>query len=151
MSFLDKFKRHKDTDTTDGADKAPAKASVEKKLEPAKVELKKIAPQEKIAHKVNREDTGNAYQILVRPLITEKNTDLGAINKYVFAVSLKANKSEVRKAIRSLYGVDPIQINIANVRGKAVRYGRSQGMTKNWKKAIVTLKSGDSIQVYEGV
>jgi large subunit ribosomal protein L23 len=61
------------------------------------------------------------------------------------------NKVEVKKAIRVIYKVDPVSVNIANFSGKKVRYGRRSGKTKDWKKAIVTLKSGDKIQVYEGV
>ena len=61
------------------------------------------------------------------------------------------NKVEVKKAIRTIYNVEPIKVNIANFSGKSVRYGRIKGKTKNWKKAIVTLKQGDKIEVYEGV
>ncbi|OGY45565.1 MAG: 50S ribosomal protein L23 [Candidatus Buchananbacteria bacterium RIFCSPHIGHO2_02_FULL_38_8] len=88
---------------------------------------------------------------MIKPLVTEKAADLGALGKYVFAIDPKMNKIEVKKAIRSIYKVDPVQVNILNFSGKYVRYGRVWGKTKNWKKAVVTLKPGDKIEVYEGV
>lgn len=94
---------------------------------------------------------GNAYRVLIRPLVTEKATNLGAENKYVFEVARNANKIEIAKAITEVYGVKPTGINIIKLRGKNVRYGRVTGRRKDWKKAIVTLPSGQSIKVYEGV
>jgi large subunit ribosomal protein L23 len=76
---------------------------------------------------------------------------MAQLGKYVFAVSPKANKVEIKKAIRTIYNVDPIKINILNLSGRSVRYGRTSGRTKNWKKAVITLKKGDKIEIYEGV
>ncbi len=87
----------------------------------------------------------------MRPVITEKATYLSSYNKYVFEVSLKANKIEVKKAIAKLYNVDVIKVNVIRSRGKKVTYGRITGMTKRTKKVIVTLKQGQSISLYEGV
>ncbi|OGY89098.1 MAG: 50S ribosomal protein L23 [Candidatus Komeilibacteria bacterium RIFCSPLOWO2_01_FULL_45_10] len=98
-----------------------------------------------------KEDTKDAYRVLLKPLVTEKGTYLGAANKYLFAVSPKVNKIEIKKAIQAVYGVMPLKVNISNLSGKKIRLGRVQGVTKNKKKAIVTLKAGDKIQVYEGV
>ena len=94
---------------------------------------------------------GNAYRVLVRPLITEKATHQGVENKYIFEVALKANKIEVAKAIKEVYGVKPLAVNIIRNLGKNVRYGRMTGKRKDWKKAIVTLSQGETIKVYEGV
>ena len=96
-------------------------------------------------------DTGNAYKVIIKPVVSEKASLLGQYNKYIFEVASEANKVEVKKAIQSLYGVEPIKVNIVKVSGKKVRYGKVRGKTKNWKKAIITLKPGQSIQVYEGV
>lgn len=92
-----------------------------------------------------------AYKILVKPLVTEKASMLAAQNKYMFAVSLKANKISVAKAIEAVFGIKPVQINIIKMEGKVVRTGRNKGKRKDWKKAIVTLPAGKTIQVYEGV
>lgn len=94
---------------------------------------------------------GDAWRILVRPLVSEKAANAGAHNQYVFVVADKANKIDVKEAIADVYGVRPIKVNMVRLRGKKVRYGRSQGKTKAWKKAIVTLPKGKKIQIYEGV
>ncbi|MFA5069903.1 MAG: 50S ribosomal protein L23 [Patescibacteria group bacterium] len=97
---------------------------------------------------VSKLDTKQAPRILIKPIISEKATSLGVYNQYVFAVSAAANKIEVKKAIKNLYGITPFKVNIINIGGKAVRYGRSSGRTKNWKKAVVTLTAGQKIDVY---
>ena len=93
----------------------------------------------------------NAYRFLVKPLVTEKATDLMAQNKYVFVVSEEANKIEIAKAIEALYGVKPLKVNLSNVKGKKVSRGRIRGQRKDWRKAVVTLPAGQTIKIYEGV
>ncbi|HZJ41083.1 MAG TPA: 50S ribosomal protein L23 [Candidatus Saccharimonadales bacterium] len=88
---------------------------------------------------------------LVKPLITEKATHLASENKYVFVIARGANKIETAKAIQAVYGVNPVAVNIVNMKGKRVARGKIRGQRKDWKKAIVTLAKGDSIKVYEGV
>lgn len=92
-----------------------------------------------------------AYRVLLRPLITEKAADMGPENKYVFAVSPKANKIEIAQAIQEVYGVKPNAVNVINVSGKRVRQGRISGQRKDWRKAVVTLPAGKTINIYEGV
>ncbi|HDM43243.1 MAG TPA: 50S ribosomal protein L23 [Firmicutes bacterium] len=90
--------------------------------------------------------------ILIVPLITEKLTYLRQTgNKYAFKVNLRANKNEVRRAIEEMFGVSVEKVNIMNMRGKARRQGWNVGRTSNWKKAIVTLKEGETIDIFEGV
>ncbi len=98
-----------------------------------------------------KKSTSRAYRILLKPLVTEKATVLGAENKYLFAVEPRANKIEIAKAIREVYGVKPAAVNIVKVLGKKTRSGRTIGKRKDWKKAIVTLPEGKTIKVYEGV
>lgn len=95
--------------------------------------------------------TGNAYKILVKPLVTEKAANLGTQNKYVFEVSTDANKIEIAKAVEEVYGVMPVSVNVIKMKGKRVRYGRTQGKRKDWKKAMVTLPEGKTINIYEGI
>lgn len=92
-----------------------------------------------------------AHRVLVRPLITEKAANFGVLNKYAFVVTENANKVEVAKAVLAVYGVKPVNVNIVCVKGKAVARGRIKGRRSDLKKAIVTLKKGDTIQIYEGV
>jgi len=104
-----------------------------------------------ISQKVSKRQDINAYRVIDHPLITEKATDLTALNKYIFVVPLSANKSEIVKAVTNIYGVKPIKINIIKKDGKRVRYGKVSGTRKSFKKAIVTFKDGDKIEVHEGV
>lgn len=94
---------------------------------------------------------GQAYRILVKPMITEKASVLSASGKYVFMVSLDANKIDVAKAVNEVYGVKAIAVNILRNEGKTKRYGKYSGKRKDFKKAIVTLPKGKTIEVYEGV
>ncbi len=88
-------------------------------------------------------------QIIVRPVVTEKSTDLQAQhNKYVFEVTKKANKIEIRKAVEMVFGVRVNNVRTMVVRGDVRRVGRFFGRKPFWKKAIVTLNAGDSIDFY---
>ena len=91
------------------------------------------------------------YQVLRRPLITEKNTVLQAQGKYAFEVAEEANKQQIRQAVEKAFGVKVTAVNVVMVPGKTRRVGRRQVLTRSWKKAIVTLRPGDSIQFFEGV
>ena len=79
------------------------------------------------------------YDVIIRPIITENSMDMAADKKYVFKVAKEANKTEVRKAIEEIFGVDVAKVNIMNVSGKRKRLGRTFGTTSSFKKAIVTL------------
>jgi large subunit ribosomal protein L23 len=92
-----------------------------------------------------------AYKILVKPLVTEKATNLSTHNKYAFEVSRQSNKISVGKAIEQIYKIKPLSVNIIQCQGKKVSYGKSRGQKKNWKKAIVTLPKEKTINIYEGV
>lgn len=119
-------------------------APKEKKVEIKREEIKK----EKIRE---RKGPGRAYKILIKPLITEKSSFLNQYNQHVFEIDSKANKIEVAKAFESVYKIKPISVNVIKVKGKEIRYGRVTGRTKNWKKAVITLKPGEKIAVHEGV
>ena len=91
-------------------------------------------------------------QVLIKPLITEKNSLLREDdNKYVFEVHKAANKGQIRSAIESLFAVKVLEVRTAIQRGKMRRVGRHEGKTRNFKKAFVTLREGDSIDFFEGV
>ena|SRR5438094_562679 len=89
--------------------------------------------------------------VLLRPLITEKSTFLGGANKYVFEVLPAANKVQIKEAVEKSFNVSVVEVNTMTVRGKLKRMGRSRGMTRSWKKAIVTLVPEDKLELYEGV
>jgi len=91
------------------------------------------------------------YEVLRRPLITEKNTDLQALNKYAFEVASSANKVLVKQAVEKAFKVKVNKVNVINVPGRTRRVGRRQVQTSPWKKAVVTLQAGDKIEFFEGV
>ena len=91
------------------------------------------------------------YEVLRRPLITEKNTDLQALNKYAFEVADEANKPLVKQAVETAFDVKVKKVNMVTMQGKTRRVGRRQIQTRPWKKAVVTLQAGDKIEFFEGV
>ena len=90
-------------------------------------------------------------EVLRRPVITEKSTILSDNSKYVFEVAVPANKVQVKEAVEDAFDVDVISVNIMRLHGKTKRYGNRTIKTKTWKKAIVTLKPGQKIEIFEGV
>lgn len=91
-------------------------------------------------------------QVLIRPLITEKNSLLReSVNAYVFEVHKEANKHQVKSAVEELFAVKVLEVRTMVQRGKNRRVGRYFGKRPNYKKAFVTLREGDSIDFFEGV
>lgn len=86
-------------------------------------------------------------EILIRPIMTEKSTLLEQGGKYIFEVSPKVNKVEIKKVIEKIYKLKPLKVNIVKVKGKRIRYGKTRGKGKNWKKAIITFKKGTKIEL----
>lgn len=92
-----------------------------------------------------------ALNILLGPVVSEKAANLGQKNVVVFKVSKGANRVAVRNAIRELYKVTPVRVNMLTVRGKWVRFGRFEGRQNTYKKAMVYLPEGTSLDIFEGV
>ena len=90
-------------------------------------------------------------RVIVRPVVTEKSTDMGESDKYVFEVASDANKSEIKQAVEKFFGVKVVDVHTMNMHGKPKRLGRYMGRRKDWKKAIVTLQSGDKIDLFDVV
>lgn len=88
-------------------------------------------------------------EVIKRPIITEKTSDLMSQNKYTFAVDKKANKTEVKYAVKELFNVEVEKVNIMNVRPKRRRVGKYEGTRPGYKKAIVKLVDGNSIELFE--
>ena len=91
----------------------------------------------------------NARDILIRPLITERTPQLMAEGKYVFVVAKAANKIEISKAVSDIFKVKVESVNTVNVLGKVKRMGRSIGKRSDYKKAIVKLAAGETIEFFE--
>ena len=122
--------------------KQQAFASVPASEKPAakKAEGKTAAPAKA------KEATGEAFRLLLRPIVTEKSAQ--AKGQYTFEVARTASKTDVRDAIVHTYGIKPTSVNILNQTGKFVRYGRSMGRTIKRRKAMVTLPAGKTIDVF---
>ncbi|MDY0302396.1 MAG: 50S ribosomal protein L23 [Candidatus Moranbacteria bacterium] len=86
---------------------------------------------------------------MVKPWITEKTQELMTTDKYVFRLRAKTTKREAKVAIEKLYNVKVIGVNIVNIPSKKRRFGRYTGMKSAVRKAIVTLKKGDKIEIFE--
>lgn len=118
---------------------------------PAAIKKKEAKVKKSGSSKAGNEKTLAALKSVLRPIVSEKNTMLNALNKYVFEVAPETNRIEVKKGIEVLYNVRVESVNIIPVKKRAVRYGRTSGWTKAGKKAIVTLKKGEKIEVSKGV
>ena len=93
----------------------------------------------------------NLYQTIVRPLVTEKSSAAyQERGEYTFEVHPDASKHSIKQAVEQLFGVKVTGVWTSNVRGKARRVGKSVGTRPNWKKAIVKLREGDTIEIFEG-
>ncbi len=99
--------------------------------------------------------TLEATQIVLRPVISEKSMDQSTVNKYTFAVADDANKMQIKDAVEELFKVTVTNVNVMTTKRKEKsrnrRRGRQVGYTSPWKKAVVTIKAGDSIEFFEGV
>ena len=94
-----------------------------------------------------------AYDIIIRPVITERSMNSVADKKYVFEVAPTAGQIEIKKAVEEIFGVKVAKVNTMNVSGKAKRMGAARpGRTKDWKKAVVQLREDSkSIELFEGM
>jgi len=93
----------------------------------------------------------NPHDVLIKPLVSEKSMSLMAENKYPFIVDKDANKIEIKYAVQELFKVTVLNVTTMVVKGKMKRMGRYIGKRPDRKKAIVTLKPGDKIEVFEGL
>ena len=155
MALLDRFKKKTDgtpdsSDTKKPVSETKAKtakkkpAATEEKTEVVTSDAKKVS-EKKSAPVVGG---GRAYAVLMAPMVTEKATMTGT---YYFRVHPSANKSEIKKAIFEVYKVKPKSVRVMNITGKKVRVGqRQQGQRSDWKKAIIRLEAGETMNVYEG-
>ncbi len=92
----------------------------------------------------------DARQIVMRPIISEKSYAMIEHNRYTFEVDKEASKPQIAAAVEDIFNVTVISVNTMRVNGKPRRVRYSKGLTRVWKKAVVTLKEGDSIEFFEG-
>lgn len=148
MGIGDFFKRKKTK-----ADEVQKTEDVKKKAQEVEAEFKEKKKTEEVkvkppaTKKIQEVKTGLAYRILEAPQVTEKATHLTKKNQYIFKIFPRANKSEVKKAVSELYGVNVLDVKIVKVPAKKRRLGKISGWRKGYKKAIVKIKDGQKIEV----
>lgn len=92
------------------------------------------------------------YDVIRRPIITERTSDMMAEKKYVFEVDRRVNKTEIKQAVEAIFKVKVTDVNTMNMKGKPKRYGRYNGYRPDWKKAIVTLSpDSNELEFFETV
>ena len=92
----------------------------------------------------------NARQVIIRPIVSEKSYALLTANKYTFRVHPDAHKTQVRQAVEQLFGVRVRRVNVSQVPAKPKRRGLHRGTKPGWKKAVVELHEGETIEIFEG-
>ena len=146
MGFFDRFKRKHEVVPSSLPKVARAEAAMGKKSDdtlskPAQDAGKNMQKGGREAHM--QDDRG----ILVKPVVTEKATRLAGVGQYVFFVAPRASKGAIKDAVQHRYGVKPVAVTVQRYEGSTVRFGRRFGVTKGFKKAIVTLPKGQTIDV----
>lgn len=117
--------------------------------EAAVPEAKAVAPNAAATAPVSAASA--SFRIIIRPLVTEKAAHAESSGKYTFVVANWASKHHVKQAVKELYGVEPMNVNIIGVQGKWMRFGKSFGRRSDFKKAVVTIPAGKTITIHEGV
>ena len=90
-------------------------------------------------------------QVVIRPVVSEKSYVLAAADKYTFRVHPDAHKTQIRQAIEALFDVGVVEVRTMSVKSKPKRRGQIKGRTRKWKKAIVQVREGDSIPIFQGL
>ena len=90
-------------------------------------------------------------QVIIRPVVSEKSYVLSAANRYTFRVHADAHKTQIRQAVESLFEVHVVAVRTLGVKSKPKRRGTSRGRTRAWKKAIVQVRSGETIPIFQGL
>ena len=138
MALLDFLKKKKEVEKSKQPEKKTEKASVAKKEE------KKETPKT-----VRSTSKGNfSYNIVKEPHVSEKATIAAEKNQYTFKVYANANKPEIAKSIEGMYGVDVVSVNVIKIPKKKRRLGRVEGWRKGYRKAVVTIKEGQKIEIF---
>lgn len=119
----------------------------EKAPEPQPGKAEAASREERVEAPSPVDEKGIAHRVLVRPHVTEKAGRLGALNQYVFRVAPRATKQEIKRAVAEVYGVRPVRVATVRVPGKRRRLGRSEGTISGYRKAVVTLPQGKTIEV----
>jgi large subunit ribosomal protein L23 len=157
MPLFDIFKKKKKELEEEKVAKEEKKEKLEPQKEPKvkigkkektgkeKTETRKEKKKEKVIRK--RKKISNPYHFLESAHITEKATDLSKLNQYLFRVPSQANKIEIKKSVEDIYDVNVLKVRIINIPDRERRLGRTKGIKRGYKKAIVKIKKGQKIEL----
>ena len=143
------FTRKKDVDEKESKDVKKTVAKKNTKVSGVKNKEVKKASKKSNNNVVSIVASEEAYKFIVSPWITEKTQELMTEGKYVFKIRRKVTKGQVKTAIEKMYGVKIIKINVINIPQKKRRFGRIIGKKASVRKAIVSLKKGDKIEMFK--
>ncbi|HEX3433907.1 MAG TPA: 50S ribosomal protein L23 [Solirubrobacteraceae bacterium] len=90
-------------------------------------------------------------QVIIRPVVSEKSYVLSALHRYTFRVHHEAHKTQIRQAVEALFDVHVVEVRTSTVKSKPKRRGTTSGRTRTWKKAIVQVREGESIPIFQGL
>jgi large subunit ribosomal protein L23 len=93
----------------------------------------------------------DATQVIIRPVVSEKTYVLAELGKYTFRVADKAHKTQIRQAVEQLFDVKVVAVRTSSVKSKPKRRGQTSGRSRQWKKAVVQVREGDSIPIFRGL
>lgn len=146
MSILDRFKKQGEQPMEETATSKAKKSEGKTAKKPAAKKAKATETKKTV-----KGMTKQTAEVLLRPVISEKTARLSEASVIAFEVRKSATRIEVQKAFAAVYGVRPVRVNIINVRGAAVRFGRTMGRQSNVKKAMIFLPKGSKVDIFEGV
>jgi len=148
MALLDFLKKKKDAGKSKKTEKKVAKVSAVKNTQkdaPAVKEKTEVANVK--AAPARTKNSKFSYDVIKQPHISEKASYLAEKNQYIFEVLPNYNKQEVKKAVEGIYNVDVLSVNVIKIPAKKRRLGRTEGFRKAYKKAVVTIKEGQKIEI----
>jgi large subunit ribosomal protein L23 len=151
MALLDFLKRKKEIEKAKPVKKTdmPAHAGKASVATPAKkVQKKETQEPSALSKSSGASKKGFSYQIIKEPHISEKASNLAEKNKYTFKVYTNTNKPEIKKSVEGIYGVNVLDVKVIKVPKKKRRLGRTEGFKKGFKKAVVTIKEGQKIEIF---
>lgn len=146
MGLFDKIRQRRQKREADAIPQKTVKVEVPK--EAIKKEVKKEVEHTEVRKAT---DLGSAYRVIIRPYVSEKSATHETHGEYSFVVDARATKEEIKRAVRALYGVSPERVRTVNVEGKMARFRGQGGRKSDWKKAMVQLPKGTTINIHEGV
>lgn len=149
MGIFDRFTSKKEKELKKDAPKEVAKEAATKEVKKESKGVEKAPKGKKAATSEAKKSPADTSGILKAPVITEKTAHAAGKGQYAFEVKKDATKIDVRRAVEKTYGVHVTGVQTQIVRGKYVRFGQTMGKRSTWKKAVVSLKAGERLDIYE--